>query len=311
MRWLLLCLLSVLLIGFVSAAPHAHNGFSVAESGFVVSDRSVNVVDDAIFHTGYYASEGDVDWTPFELSGASPLGSADWIIDSGQYTLPSLSGEYYVVVYSCTNNGGWDCHGGMWQLHVISNGGSGLVASFDFETAAGGSLQSGASLTTDAARGSVLSPNGGAFVVPDSSALDIASAISLSVWVRLDSFTENGKILSKPTDGNRDPYEVYALDVRDGDIRFVLTDGSSEASGGWHAVRGPISLNSWHHVAGTYDGSMMKLYVDGLLTDFASASFISSVITGFLGTLDATSLRASDTIREASPSLLSNSEGVV
>ena len=30
-------------------------------------------------------------------------------------------GEHYVIVYSCSYSGGWDCHDGRWQLEVVNN----------------------------------------------------------------------------------------------------------------------------------------------------------------------------------------------
>jgi hypothetical protein len=104
--------------------------------------------------------------------------------------------------------------------------------------------------------------------VPDSPSLDITGMITLSSWVKLDAFTLNGKIIIKPVAGRADPWELYSMDVQtNGTVRFILSNGSLYSQGGWQSVASSsaITLNEWHHVLGTYDGSSMKIYVDGSL----------------------------------------------
>ncbi len=261
MRWLLLFLFA---IPVAFAAPA---GFS-NPVGFSVTDITLTASDDAIYYQGWYSVDAQ-NWQSFTFPDAQTQG---WILD-GEATkkLPSVftpGGEHYVLVYSCSRaSNSWDCHGGQWQLQTIGGcvgGGCTLVSSFDFTGTVPG-LSGGASLVQDAQKGRVFSPNNGVLRVPDSSSLDIQNAISLSSWVYLEAATINSKIVVKPTSGGVDPWEAYALDVYDGDVRFILSDGSSYASGGWHAINMPLSLHSWHHLAGTYDGNIMRLYIDGAL----------------------------------------------
>src|SRR5690606_12682581 len=56
-----------------------------------------------------------------------------------------------------------------------------------------------------------------------------------------------------------------------GQLSFNLGDGSA-----WHEIVSPIntlSLNTWQHVAGTYDGSTMRLYLNGVQIGSAAGSF--------------------------------------
>ena len=125
-----------LCISLVSAVPHPDYGnFSVAEPGFVVDGRSVGVSDTAVYGTGYYAVDGDADWTSFELSGSPLPGKPGWLSGDVSATIPSLSGEYYVIVYSCSWGDGWGCHGGRWQLIVRGDVLGSAVASFTFDDA--------------------------------------------------------------------------------------------------------------------------------------------------------------------------------
>lgn len=60
-----------------------------------------------------------------------------------------------------------------------------------------------------------------------------------------------------------------------------------------------LSANTWHHIAGTFDGAKMKIYIDGVCKDSSSSSFsisysgtsdvwIADPATGFGGTLEET-----------------------
>lgn len=60
-----------------------------------------------------------------------------------------------------------------------------------------------------------------------------------------------------------------------------------------------LMTNTWHHIAGTFDGAKLKLYIDGVCNDSSSSSFsisysgtndvwIADPATGFNGTLEET-----------------------
>jgi hypothetical protein len=112
--------------------------------------------------------------------------------------------------------------------------------------------------------------------VSDSDTLDITSQITLSAWVHFDSSpTKWTKIVIKPYQNYDDPWDLYCLDFgpKPGSStysvpRFELTDGvpaGGSGSGYGEACDANFELpvGSWHHVVGTYDGSVMVLYVDG------------------------------------------------
>jgi hypothetical protein len=69
----------------------------------------------------------------------------------------------------------------------------------------------------------------------------------------------------KPTAGMVAPWELYALDLRssDGVVRFIVSNGEEDGwYGCWDAAY-TIPIEQWLHVAATYDGNKMKLYIDG------------------------------------------------
>jgi hypothetical protein len=89
-------------------------------------------------------------------------------------------------------------------------------------------------------------------------AFDITSQITIAAWLRTND-AGNGEHNPYVTKGDHS----YALKhFSNNSIEFFIYDA------GWRVVRVPVdaSFNGvWHHLAGTYDGFFLKLYVDGTL----------------------------------------------
>lgn len=114
--------------------------------------------------------------------------------------------------------------------------------------------------------------------VNNSISLNITDQISLLAWVnfaKFDGNTNYGKIITKPNIevGNENPWELYTLDIAIVSVnstpRFILSAGIPTGQGGVHveAKNGTYNLTTsqWYHIAGTYNGSLMSLYVNGTL----------------------------------------------
>ena len=86
-------------------------------------------------------------------------------------------------------------------------------------------------------------------------ALDITDAITVSAWVNpaaLPTLPSEWIIVGKQQD-------YYAL-------CYYMTGACWwYTSGGDNACQSPVSVGQWHHLAGTFDGRTMALYVDGEL----------------------------------------------
>ena len=96
-------------------------------------------------------------------------------------------------------------------------------------------------------------------VVPDSRSLRPQGAVSLEAWINpsLGARVVVGKQVSLFPDGTLNSYQLE-LDP----FCFNLTSNS----GVENKLCGPEpSPNVWHHIAGTWDGGRMKLYLDGIL----------------------------------------------
>jgi RHS repeat-associated protein len=118
----------------------------------------------------------------------------------------------------------------------------------------------------DEARTSVwLNGTDGLVTVPDSTALDIGGAISLAYWARsdvtLDSTITEGWV------GGVNRANTYGLgwtsSVSGGGWRFQVRSGATT-----HTVDAPnakVEAGRWYFVAGSYDGNVLRIYVDGTL----------------------------------------------
>ena len=97
-------------------------------------------------------------------------------------------------------------------------------------------------------------------VVPNSASLEITSGITLEAWVNLDnnSFSNIAGVLSK---GGFDLDRGYELLVQGMYVQFALRINQDLAV---NDMRTPLTPGIWYHLAATYDGTYMKIYVNGI-----------------------------------------------
>jgi hypothetical protein len=109
--------------------------------------------------------------------------------------------------------------------------------------------------------------NGGSYVeIPHSESLSPTESITVMAWVFVDPGSSGElMIVSKGRWAANDlPYELST--TPGGTIYWQFYDDAGRDSCSPSAP----PVNEWHHIAGTYDGSVFKCYVDGeLMEEFA------------------------------------------
>ena len=98
--------------------------------------------------------------------------------------------------------------------------------------------------------------------VASHSSLDITGNITMSAWVQVDNIVNYAKIMVKPSgSGWSSPYFYYSLGSCSTAIvgQFAVNTNANEINSG-----ATYSLDTWYLIAGTYDGTTERLYINGV-----------------------------------------------
>lgn len=129
--------------------------------------------------------------------------------------------------------------------------------------------------------------------IPNSDSLEIREQLTLSVWIKLNSFgpggygNEHGYILNKGNDLWWNPTFCigYRKDSGTGAPRWpgkpgplpalfhVCNEIEAQQEGGRTVLSQTLlQTNMWYHIAGTYDGTNLSVYINGKLENTAAYS---------------------------------------
>jgi subtilisin len=120
-----------------------------------------------------------------------------------------------------------------------------------------------------------------ALVIPAATTLDLRSALSVEAWVRPSVAGQNGGIFEKTVGGAANTQ--FSLFLEGGVVKLRGKD----AGGNLVTVSGPTAApNSWTHLVGTFDGTTLRLYVNGALAaSLAAGTLAGGSGSSFIGRL--------------------------
>ena len=113
--------------------------------------------------------------------------------------------------------------------------------------------------------------------IADNPTLDINSAMTLSCWVKINSFDANKDGLVAKNDGGEQGYSIFIVQgssSSSGAVAFCTINHNSDIA---TTSANALSTGIWYHVAGTWNGSYNKIYLNGILQD-TTAETTSMVI---------------------------------
>ncbi|MDB5210402.1 MAG: LamG domain protein jellyroll fold domain protein, partial [Sediminibacterium sp.] len=100
--------------------------------------------------------------------------------------------------------------------------------------------------------------------IPVRPELNISAAITIETWIKPTKSSGVQDVICKSSDTASSGYVFPRINSGLTTIDFLVNING----GSWATLRVPYGaskLNEWHHVAATYDGFIMKVYIDGVL----------------------------------------------
>jgi len=112
------------------------------------------------------------------------------------------------------------------------------------------------------------------------SSLDVSASFTIGAWIKTNGDTAIGSVIRHNTDGSKVDQTALMIDWTSLDASNAdkATIGHKDSdSKTWKYITGTTNVNDgeWHHIFATFDGSILKVYVDKIL-EGTSPSFTST-----------------------------------
>ena len=102
--------------------------------------------------------------------------------------------------------------------------------------------------------------------IPSSASLDITQAITVEMWINSPNYYKRYAIfLIKGSVYRPLAYGLRMFDTTGRPLFQIVTLDNNIVKYNYIVSPEPLTNNQWYHLVGTYDGSHMKIYVNGLL----------------------------------------------
>ena len=103
--------------------------------------------------------------------------------------------------------------------------------------------------------------------VEDSNVLDAPASWTLSAWIKIGSGTSGyDRIIGKQTTGGQCN---YGIGLRNGnEFGTFINDGGGFDDSNYHTT--DLTVGEWYHVTGTWNGTYLKSYINGILVETSS-----------------------------------------
>jgi fibronectin type 3 domain-containing protein len=167
---------------------------------------------------------------------------------------------------------------------------SGLVAAYSMNAGSGATLADatgkGHTGTISGATWSAAGKYGGALsfdgvndwvTIADAADLDLTTGMTLEAWVRPTALGNSWRTVVFK-ESSSVAYSLYAHDGSAAPVTEIVTGGAFRNARGTAA----LPLNAWSHLAATYDGAALRLYVNGALVRTLAVTGSMTVSTGVL-----------------------------
>jgi glucose/arabinose dehydrogenase/PKD repeat protein len=262
--------------------PTAPTNLQATANGTTQIGLTWTAATDNVGVTGYRVERcqgaGCSNFTQIATPASSPF------TDTG--LAPSTSYSYRVRAVDAASNLGPYSNTSTATTQAASTN---LVAAYSFNEGSGTSTAdtsgsgnigaiSNATWTTQGKYGNALSFNGtnAKVTVADAASLHLTSGMTLEAWVNPSAVTSAWRdVLVK---GNDDFYLMATSSPSSSPAAAVSLPGKTRAFG-----TSALPVNTWTHLAATYDGSALKLYVNGVQVASISGSGTIATSTGALG----------------------------